>query len=75
VYPTNRIPIGNDTDVPTLSMWGTKDPFVTVSEIDHIGGSVTKHTVLELPDSGHWMPLEAPDLVAEKIVEFERPLR
>ncbi|MFN8418487.1 MAG: alpha/beta hydrolase [Anaerolineae bacterium] len=48
--------------VPTTVMWGDRDPFAAPHFADRYGNATVHH----FPEYGHWLPLEAPDAVAEK---------
>ncbi|MEM7584509.1 MAG: alpha/beta hydrolase [Acidobacteriota bacterium] len=52
--------------VPTLVMWGAKDPYIRVRYAERWG----TERVTVLPDCGHWLPVEAPDAVASKLLSF-----
>jgi haloalkane dehalogenase len=48
--------------VPTRVLWGVRDPFIPESFAEHIAPDVVR-----LPDCGHWVPLEAPEVVAAHV--------
>jgi pimeloyl-ACP methyl ester carboxylesterase len=50
---------------PTLVLWGDRDPFIAKAFADRFGGQV-RH----FPDNSHWLPVEAPEAVAEALLEF-----
>lgn len=52
--------------VPTLVLWGTRDPYIPAWVADRFGAK----RVVRFPDSGHWTPAEMPDRVAEEVQEF-----
>lgn len=51
--------------IPTLMLWG-KDPAVPSWVAQSFGAREVKH----LSQYGHWLPQEAPDVVAKELVEF-----
>src|SRR5436305_6745413 len=56
--------------VPTLVLWGDKDPFIAPTYAEHFGSAQVEH----FPHNGHWLALEAPDLVAQRLATFfQRP--
>lgn len=58
--------------VPTLIVWGNRDPFLVPALADGLDAWVDHLTVERLPEASHWLHHEAPDLVAEKLVAFLR---
>jgi pimeloyl-ACP methyl ester carboxylesterase len=52
--------------VPTLVLWGDKDPFIAPSYAERFG---TRH-VEHFPENGHWLAIEAPDEVARRLQTF-----
>lgn len=53
----------NDLDIVVL--WGERDPYIPGRFADGFHSA----DVRKLPDIGHWVPLEAPDLVADAILK------
>ena len=51
---------------PSIVLWGDTDPFIAPSFADRFGAAQVYH----FADYSHWLPLEAPDEVAEKLVEW-----
>ena len=47
--------------VPTLVIWGMKDPALLPLQLDGLDKLVDDLTVVRLPDAGHFAPWEAPD--------------
>ncbi len=54
------------TTVPTLVLWGDKDPFIAPTYAERFGSARVEH----FPDNGHWLALEAPEVVADRIATF-----
>jgi pimeloyl-ACP methyl ester carboxylesterase len=52
--------------VSTIVLWGDRDPFVTPAWAERFGAKETHH----FPQYGHWLPLEAPDEFAERLLAF-----
>jgi pimeloyl-ACP methyl ester carboxylesterase len=52
--------------VPTLVAWGDQDPFVSASWAERFGAQEVYH----FADYSHWLPLEAPDALAERLGRF-----
>jgi len=56
--------------VPTIIIWGDKDDITPISDAYFINKEI-KGSVLEiLPDVGHRIRLEAPEILVQKIVNF-----
>jgi pimeloyl-ACP methyl ester carboxylesterase len=56
--------------VPTLVVWGMKDPALLPLQLEGLGELVDDLTVVKLPDAGHFAPWEAPDQVASALRDF-----
>jgi len=54
--------------VPTIVCWGDRDPYVAPSYAERFGAQEVHH----FADCGHWLPLEAPDALAERLDAFLR---
>lgn len=52
--------------VPTIVLWGDRDPYAPVQWAERFGAQKVYH----LPENSHWLPLEAPDVVAQRLDEF-----
>ncbi len=52
--------------VPTVVMWGDRDPYAPVRWAERFGAEKVYH----FPENSHWLPVEAPDEVAEKLGQF-----
>ena len=62
VFPTVRI--------PTLVIWGMRDPALLPLQFDGLDRLVDQLTVVRLPEAGHFAPWEAPEPVAEALGHF-----
>lgn len=51
---------------PSIVLWGDTDPFVTSQFADRFGAAQVHH----FSEYSHWLPLEAPDQYAEKLLEW-----
>lgn len=56
--------------VPTLVVWGEKDPFLLTGNLEGLESFVPKLTVKRVPDATHWVVHEKPALVNRYIREF-----
>jgi pimeloyl-ACP methyl ester carboxylesterase len=61
-------------EVPTLLVWGDRDPVLSPILLEGLGGYVASPTIRRLPDAGHWAVQEEPAGVAEAITRFLRDL-
>ena len=52
--------------VPTLVLWGDKDPFITPEYAEQFGNAHVEH----FPQNGHWLALESPKVVAQRLTTF-----
>jgi pimeloyl-ACP methyl ester carboxylesterase len=57
--------------VPTLVVWGDRDPFIAPAFAERFGAREVHHYA----DYGHWLPLEAPDALSAHIDAFFGPER
>jgi epoxide hydrolase 4 len=64
--PAHHAPI----EVPTLLIWGLKDPYLLAGNLSGIGKLVPQVTVQLLPDTSHWVNREKPREVNTFIREF-----
>jgi len=55
--------------VPLHAVWPHHDPLFPVAWADRLGEWFEHVTLTEAPDSGHFVPLEAPELLAAAVVE------
>lgn len=56
--------------MPTLLLWGERDPHLRVSLASGLDEWVTDLTVQRLPRAGHWAQLDEPDAVSRAMIEF-----
>ncbi len=54
------------THVPTLVLWGDKDPYITPDYAEQFGEAQVEH----FPQNGHWLAVEIPEVVAERLAGF-----
>ncbi len=52
--------------VPTLVLWGDKDPFITPEYAAQFGSAHVEH----FPQSGPWLAVESPEVVAQRLATF-----
>ena len=56
--------------VPTLVVWGIKDPALLPLQLDGLDQWVEDLRIVRIPDAGHFAPWEAPDDVAAALTPF-----
>ena len=56
--------------VPTLVVWGLKDPALLPLQLDGLDALVDDLRIVKLPEAGHFAPWEAPDEVADALRDF-----
>lgn len=56
--------------VPTLVIWGEKDPYLLPGNLDGLGEFVPDLTLKRIPDATHWVVHEKPALVNTYLREF-----
>ena len=52
--------------VPTMVLWGERDPYIPARFADRFGAQRVKR----FPQYGHWLPVEAPEVVANELHDF-----
>ncbi len=52
--------------VPTRVLWGIKDPYIPAHYAERFGTRIVHY----FPDCGHWLPVEAPAAVADRLGSF-----
>lgn len=58
-------------EVPTLSVWSDKDPFLTEKQVlDSKSYMAVKWEYYKMEDTGHWIPLEQPQSLSEKALHW-----
>jgi len=56
--------------VPTLVIWGEKDPFLLTGNLEGMDAFVPELTIKRVPDATHWVVREKPQLVNSYIRDF-----
>jgi len=56
--------------VPTLVVWGLKDPALLPLQLEGLDALVDDLTIVKLPQAGHFAPWEAPQKVASALRDF-----
>ncbi|MEO7365501.1 MAG: alpha/beta fold hydrolase [Sphingomicrobium sp.] len=56
--------------IPTLVVWGMRDPALLPLQLDGLDRLVDDLTIVRLPESGHFAPWETPQAVAEALAPF-----
>jgi len=59
--------------VPTLVLWGERDRALLPSLLDGLDALVPDLRVVRVPDAGHWLMRQQPDLVNREIGAFAGP--
>jgi pimeloyl-ACP methyl ester carboxylesterase len=57
-------------DQPTLFVDGEKSDYILESDIESIDNAFPDNEIIEIPDAGHWVHAEQPDLFWEKVMHF-----
>jgi pimeloyl-ACP methyl ester carboxylesterase len=57
-------------EAPTLLIWGEQDRFLVRRNTENYSRWVKDFTVRYVPDSGHWVQQEQPDVVNRMLEEF-----
>ncbi len=52
--------------VPTLVLWGDKDPFIGPEYAEQFGAAQVEH----FPQNGHWLAVEASEQVSQRLAAF-----
>jgi pimeloyl-ACP methyl ester carboxylesterase len=56
--------------VPTLVIWGMRDPALLPLQLEGLERLVEDLTIVRVPDAGHFAPWEVPEAVAEALEHF-----
>ncbi|WP_226507014.1 alpha/beta hydrolase [Pseudomonas sp. MWU16-30317] len=64
---TARLATFENLDVPVNILWGTNDPYLT-SGMAHDFKQHLPHASLTLVDAGHWLMIDEPEIVAQKML-------
>jgi pimeloyl-ACP methyl ester carboxylesterase len=59
-----------EAKMPTLVMWGEKDPYLLATNLDGLEQYVPRLTVERIPDATHWVVHEKPEHVNSLIRKF-----
>lgn len=71
--PAAGAPIPNmNVMVPTLVIWGERDPYLLTGNLDGLEAYVPRLTVKRIPDATHWVVHERPAQVNSLIRDFVR---
>jgi pimeloyl-ACP methyl ester carboxylesterase len=54
----------------TLVLWGERDPALVRANADGLGEWVPQLEVRLLPDAGHWVMADAPEVVNHALIDF-----
>jgi epoxide hydrolase 4 len=57
-------------EVPTLVIWGEKDPYLLTGNLNGLEQFVPELTVRRVPDGSHWVIHEQPELINSSIRDF-----
>lgn len=57
-------------DLPTLVIWGERDPYLLPGNLDGLDRYVSRLTVRRVPEAGHWIVHELPDLINQELRDF-----
>jgi pimeloyl-ACP methyl ester carboxylesterase len=57
-------------DVPTMIVWGMKDPVMPPALLDGIAHDIPQARIERVEDAGHFVPEERPDRLADLILGF-----
>ena len=68
--PEGLLKFATKIAIPTLVVWGMRDPALLPIQLDGIDELVDDLRIVRLPDAGHFAPWEAPDPVAEALAPF-----
>ena len=52
--------------IPTLVLWGDRDPFISSTYADRFGAAQVEH----FADYDHWLAIEAPEAVSDRLARF-----
>jgi pimeloyl-ACP methyl ester carboxylesterase len=57
-------------DMPALVVWGERDDLFPVWHGEAIARALPRARLVTIPGAGHWLPLDAPELVGREIASF-----
>ena len=55
--------------VPTVIIWGEKDDYTPLTDANFIHEKITNSKLIVLPNIKHSIQIEAPEILAQKIIE------
>jgi pimeloyl-ACP methyl ester carboxylesterase len=61
---------GGPVQAPTLVLWAENDPILPLAWADNLGEHFPNHTLVRVPECGHFMQRERPDLVNRHVTDF-----
>lgn len=64
-----------DIRIPTLVVWGDRDPFFPSAQLTRTASAIPGARTLLLPGHGHFLPDEAPEALAQAIVQITTIVR
>ncbi|MBC7806831.1 MAG: alpha/beta hydrolase [Akkermansiaceae bacterium] len=70
VRPVVNLPM---VTVPTLILWGDRDPGLMIGNLTGLEKLVTKLTIRRFPSGGHWLVHDEPEAVNRAIRDFITP--
>ena len=72
-YTAEVEPLFGDIRCPVKILWGAEDPWIPLKRGKALCALIPQATMKTLPDTGHLLQLEKPDLVAKIITDFLAP--
>jgi pimeloyl-ACP methyl ester carboxylesterase len=71
-YPRDLYGLPQQVHVPTLLIWGERDPYLGVELTTGLDRWVRDLRVVRIPDASHWVQNDVPDRVNRLLIEFFR---
>ncbi len=71
---SGAVPSGLTVNVPTLFLWGERDPALLPGNLENLASYLPRVTVKRYPQNGHWLMRERPDDVEYEIADFLRSI-
>ena len=69
-YPSDVYGPPQRVEVPTLLLWGERDPFLGVRMTEGLDRWVPDLRVERIPDASHWIQNDVPERVNGRLIEF-----
>ncbi|KAI9509095.1 Alpha/Beta hydrolase protein [Russula earlei] len=66
-----RLPVA----LPVLHIWGSRDPTATPERLSWMREMIPEFEEINLPDTGHWIMVEARDVVTEAVMRWLNKLK